>query len=370
MNADLIAALDVLESERGIDKEFLLQAIEAALVSAYRTDGGPSHSAARGNINVLVDRESGDIHMYRSSLVVEEVEDQNTQISLAEARKINPIYEPGDMLEQEVPSQNFGRIAAQTAKQVIVQRIREVERGKIFEEFAEKENEMLTAIVQRVEKDMVFVELGKTEGILFAKEQLPGEEYHANDRLRVYVTSVHKDTQGAQVMVSRIHPGLLKRLLELEVPEIAAGTVVVKAVAREAGSRSKVAVHSLDPAVDATGACIGRAGQRIEHVVEELRGEKVDIIEWSADPARFIAKALSPTRVLMVYINEEDRSARVIVPDHQLSLAIGKEGQNARLAARLTGWKIDIKPQSTVAEELEAQALVAPSLEDDLYDGD
>ena len=361
MNKELVEALNMLEHDRGIDKEILFQAIEAALISAYKAD-----HTVKGNINVLVDRATGDLHIFQVMMVSEEITDPATQIPLEEARAINRVYELGDILEIEITPKEFGRIAAQTAKQVIVQRIREVERGKIFEEFAEKENEMLTAIVQRVEKDMVFVELGKTEGILFAKEQLQGETYEPNDRLRVYVISVHKDTRGAQVLVSRTHPGLLKRLLEMEVPEIAAGTVQIKAIAREAGSRSKVAVYSTDPAVDPTGACIGRSGVRIENVVRELKDEKVDIIEWSPDPARFIAKALSPTRVLMVYTNEEEKSARVIVPDHQLSLGIGKEGQNARLAARLTGWKIDIKPQSTVAEELEANALVDTSLEDDL----
>jgi len=364
MNKELVEALNFLQSERGIDKEILFQAIEAALISAYKSD-----HQAKGNINVLVDRETGDIHIFNSCRVVEDddfAEGDTSRISLTEARKINRAYEVDDTLELEVTPKAFGRIAAQTAKQVIIQRIREVERGKIFEEFAEKENEMLTAIVQRVDRDMVFVELGKTEGVLFAKEQLPGDEYAPNMRIRVYVISVHKDSHGAQVVVSRTHPGLLKRLFELEVPEISTGVVQIKAIAREAGSRSKVAVYSTDEAIDASGACIGRAGARIEKIVQELRGEKVDVIEWSPDPARFIAKALSPTRVLMVYTNEEEKSARVIVPDSQLSLAIGKEGQNARLAAKLTGWKIDIKPQSTVAEELDAVAMTATSLEDEL----
>nr|MDD6336469.1 transcription termination factor NusA [bacterium] len=344
MNTEFIEALGQLEKERGISKTIIFEAIEAALISAYKRDHSPNE-----NINVLCDRETGDIHIFRSCIVVEEVTDEATQISLEDARRINRVYEPGDTLELEVTPKSFGRIAAQTAKQVVIQRIREAERGMIFEEYAEKENEMLTAIIQRVEKDMVFVELGRTEGLLPAKEQLPGEVYVPNERLRVYVVDVHKASRGAQVTVSRTHPGLLKRLLEMEVPEIASGVVQIKSIAREAGSRSKVAVFSTDEEIDATGACVGRAGTRIERVVEELKGEKVDIIEWSPDPARFIAKALSPTRVLMVYLNEEEKAARVIVPDSQLSLAIGREGQNARLAVKLTGWKIDIKPQSHVA---------------------
>lgn len=345
MNSEFIEAINYLERERGINRQILFDAIEAALISAYKRDHSPHE-----NINVLVDRDTGEIHVHKRVTVTEPVEEVDTQISLEDAHKINRAYEVGDILDLVVTPKSYGRIAAQTAKQVVIQRIREAERGMIYDEYSEKENEMLTAIVQRVEKDMVFVELGRTEGLLPPKEQLQGESYQAGDRIRVYVVEVRKSPRGPEVIVSRTHPGLLKRLFEHEVPEIQQGTVHIKSIAREAGSRSKIAVSSVDPDVDATGACIGKGSMRIEKVVQELRGEKVDIIEWSPDPARFIAKALSPTRVLMVYLNEAERAARVIVPDNQLSLAIGKEGQNARLAVKLTGWKIDIKSQSQVTE--------------------
>ena len=258
----------------------------------------------------------------------------------------------GDVLEEESNPRNFGRIAAQTAKQVVVQRIREAERGVIFDEYVEKENEILTAIVQRVEKGGVYVELGKTDGLIAMNETIPGEEYNNNDRIKVYVLEVRKTSKGPQVLVSRTHPGLVKRLFELEVPEIQTGVVQVKSIAREAGFRTKVAVYSSDPQVDAVGACVGQRGTRVERIVNELHNEKIDIIEWDSDPAVYIAKALSPAKVLMVYINEAEKAAKVIVPDNQLSLAIGKEGQNARLAAKLTGWKIDIKSQTQAEEEL------------------
>ncbi|MBR4906747.1 MAG: transcription termination/antitermination protein NusA, partial [Clostridia bacterium] len=247
-----------------------------------------------------------------------------------------------------------GRIAAQTAKQVMVQRIREAERGNIYDEYVEKENEILTAIVQRVEKGNAYVELGKTDGILTANEMIPGEEYEMNARIKVYVLEVRKDNKGPQVVVSRTHPGLVKRLFELEVPEIQSGTVVIKSIAREAGFRTKVSVFSTDPQVDAVGACVGPRGARVERIVNELHNEKIDIIEYDSDSAIYIAKALSPAKVLMVYVNEDEKAARVIVPDSQLSLAIGKEGQNARLAAKLTGWKIDIKSQSQADAAVDA----------------
>ena len=280
------------------------------------------------------------------------MEDPHAEISLEKARAINPLYEVGDVLEEEANPRSFGRIAAQTAKQVVVQRIREAERGVIFDEYVEKENEILTAIVQRVEKGGVFVELGKTDGLIATNETIPGEEYNNNDRIKVYVLEVRKTNKGPQVLVSRTHPGLVKRLFELEVPEIQSGVVQVKSIAREAGFRTKVAVFSSDPQVDAVGACVGQRGIRVERIVNELHNEKIDIIEWDSDPAVYIAKALSPAKVLMVYINEVEKAAKVIVPDNQLSLAIGKEGQNARLAAKLTGWKIDIKSQTQAEEEI------------------
>ncbi len=349
MNAAFIEALNALEKERGISKDVLISAIEAALISAYKRNYGNT-----ANVHAEVDSDTGDIQIFASKAVVETVENPNNEISLAEAKKVNPLYEVGDVLEEEVKANDFGRIAAQTAKQVVVQRIREAERGVIYEEYVEKENEVLTAIVQRVEKGNVYVELGRTDGLLTQNEMIPGESYENTDRIKVYVLEVRKDNKGPQVLVSRTHPGLVKRLFELEVPEIQSGVVQIKSIAREAGFRTKVAVHSTDMQVDAVGACVGQRGARVERIVGELHNEKIDIIEWDSDSAVYIAKALSPAKVLMVYINEDERAAKVIVPDNQLSLAIGKEGQNARLAAKLTGWKIDIKNQSQAEEAMES----------------
>ena len=348
MNAEFIEALGALEKERGISKEILIGAIEAALISAYKRNYGTS-----ANVRAEIDGTTGEIAIYASKAVVETVENPINEISLEDAKKVNTLYEIGDVLEEEVKTKNFGRIAAQTAKQVVVQRIREAERGVIYEEYVEKENEVLTAIVQRVEKGNAYVELGKTDGILTPNEMIPGETYENNDRIKVYVLEVRKDNKGPQVVVSRTHPGLVKRLFELEVPEIQSGVVQIKSIAREAGFRAKVAVHSTDLQVDAVGACVGQRGARVERIVNELHNEKIDIIEWDSDSAVYIAKALSPAKVLMVYINEDEKAAKVIVPDNQLSLAIGKEGQNARLAAKLTGWKIDIKSQSQAEQAMD-----------------
>jgi len=345
MNAEFIEALNAIEKERGISKDILFDAVEAALVSAYKRNYG-----ATGNVRAVVDRDTGESQIFASKSVVEVVEDPHSEISLENARQINALYEIGDVLEEEAMPQNFGRIAAQTAKQVVVQRIREAERGVIFDEFVEKENEVLTAIVQRVERGGVYVELGRTDGFIPPNETIAGENYENKERIKVYVLEVRKTNKGPQVLVSRTHPGLVKRLFELEVPEIQTGVVQIKSIAREAGFRTKVAVHSNDPQVDAVGACVGQRGIRVERIVNELHNEKIDIIEWDADSAVYIAKALSPAKVIMVYINEAEKAAKVIVPDNQLSLAIGKEGQNARLAAKLTGWKIDIKDQ-TQAEQ-------------------
>ena len=364
MNAEFIEALNALEKERGVSKDVLIQAIEAALVAAYRRNYGSSV-----NVRAEVDRENGGIHIFASKTVVEKVENPQNEIALTEARKVNALYDIGDVLEEEVKTAEFGRIAAQTAKQVVVQRIREAERGVIYEEYVEKENEVLTAIVHRVEKGNAYVELGKTDGILMSSEMIPGETYESNQRLKVYVLEVRKDNKGPQVLVSRTHPGLVKRLFELEVPEIQSGVVQIKSIAREAGFRTKVAVYSGDPQVDAVGACVGQRGARVERIVNELNNEKIDIIEWDSDPAIYIAKALSPAKVIMVYINEEEKAAKVIVPDSQLSLAIGKEGQNARLAAKLTGWKIDIKNQSQTEEAMDAamEAIDIEGFEVDAY---
>ena len=341
MNSEFMSALADLEKERGISKEILISAIESALIVAYKKNYNTN-----GNVRAEINTDTGEIKIFASKTVFEEVNDPTSEVSLEKAKRINPLYQEGDVLEVEADAKGFGRIAAQTAKQVVRQRIREAERGIIYEEYVEKEAEILTAIVQRVEKGNVFVELGRTDGILTAGETIPGEVYENSDRIKVYVLEVRKDNKGPQVVVSRTHPGLVKRLFELEVPEIASGVVQIKAIAREAGFRTKVSVFSTDPQVDAVGSCVGQRGCRVTRIVEELHNEKIDIIEWDSDIAVYIAKALSPAKVLMVYINEEEKAARVIVPDSQLSLAIGKEGQNARLAAKLTGWKIDIKSSS------------------------
>ena len=351
MNEELIMALKAISKERGISLDILVDAIESALMSAYKKNYNTNC-----NVRVNLDRETGKIDIFASKTVVDEVEDKYTQISLENARKINPLFELGDVIEEEASAKNFGRIAAQTAKQVIMQRIREAEQGAIFEEYQEKEYEVLTAIVQRTEKNGVYVELGKTDGIIPFNEVIPGEAYAPNDRVKVYVLKVQKDTKGPQIIVSRTHPGLVKRLFELEIPEIQSGVVLIKSIAREAGQRTKIAVASTDPNVDAVGACVGQRGVRVERIVNELHNEKMDIIEWDPDIAVYIAKALGPAKVLMVYINESEKAAKVIVPDNQLSLAIGKEGQNARLAAKLTGWKIDIKSQSQMEALAEEQA--------------
>ncbi|MBQ9833251.1 MAG: transcription termination/antitermination protein NusA [Clostridia bacterium] len=349
MNAEFIEALRAIEQERGISEGILIDAFESALVAAYKRNFG-----AVGNVRAVVDRETGEVQVFESKSVVEEVEEEHSEISLEDAKKINQLYEIGDVLEEEIDPRTFGRIAAQTAKQVVIQRIREAERGVIFDEYVEKENEVLTAIVQRVEKNGVYVELGKTDGLIAPTEMIEGETYETGQRLKVYVLEVRKTNKGPQVLVSRTHPWLVKRLFELEVPEIQSGTVQIRSIAREAGFRTKVAVYSSDAQIDAVGACVGQKGIRVERIVNELHDEKIDIIEWDSDPAICIAKSLSPARVLMVYINEEEKAAKVVVPDNQLSLAIGKEGQNVRLAAKLTGWKIDIKSQSQAEDEVNA----------------
>ena len=350
--SEFIEALESLSKERRIKKDVLFSAIEAALVSASKRN-----YMNASNVRVNVDRNTGEVEVVACKTVVEQVTDDQLQISLESARAIRPHYQVGDLVEVEVTPRQFGRIAAQTAKQVVVQRIREAENGAICEEYSDKESEILTAIVQRVESNkQVIVELGRTEGLLDVGQQMPGEEYHVNDRLKVYLMEVKNTTRGPQVMVSRTHPGLVKRLFELEVPEIQQGIVQIRAMAREAGFRTKMAVYSTDIQIDPVGACVGPRGTRVESVVNELRTEKIDIIKWSQDPAEYIANALNPARVISVFVSEKEKAARVVVPDNQLSLAIGKEGQNARLAAKLTGWKIDIKSQSQAEELVNDQA--------------
>lgn len=338
MNREFIEAIEELEKEKGISKDTLVEAIELALVSAYKKNYGTSQ-----NVRVNIDREEGDVDVFMRKDVVEEISDDLIEISLEDAREIDRRYEIGDTIEYQVTPRDFGRIAAQTAKQVVVQRIREAERGMIFDDYINRQGEIVTGVVQRISNDTVFINMGKTEGILAATEQVPGETYTVNSRIKVYIMDVKKATKGPQVYLSRSHPGIVKRLFELEVPEIQDGSVEIKNISREAGSRTKLAVRAEDPNIDPVGACVGTRGIRVQNIVDELFGEKIDIITWSDDPKTLISNVLSPAKVEKVIINEEEKSAAVIVPDHQLSLAIGKEGQNVRLAAKLCGWKIDIK---------------------------
>ncbi|KAB3531341.1 transcription termination factor NusA [Alkaliphilus serpentinus] len=348
MNIEFIEALQQIQKDKGISKDILIEALEAALISSYKRNFGTSQ-----NVRVEIDKDKGDVHVYSQKNVVEEVEDDLLEISLEDARAINPKYEVGDIVEREVTPRNFGRIAAQTAKQVVVQRIREAERGVVFNEFINRESDIITGNVARVAKGMVYINLGKTEAILGPTEQMPNEEYNHGERIKTYIVEVKKTTKGPQIVVSRTHPGLIKRLFELEVPEIHDGVVEIKSISREAGSRTKIAVESKDPNVDPVGACVGPKGARVQTIVDELKGEKIDIIKYSKDPAEFISSALSPAKVVTADINLEEKTAKVVVPDYQLSLAIGKEGQNARLAAKLTGWKIDIKSESQAKENQE-----------------
>jgi len=352
MNADFMQALNELEKDRGIEKSILIDALEAALSSAYKRNFGTSQ-----NVEVDIDSDTGEIHVYSLKEVVEDVYDSLLEISLEEAQDIDTFYNFGDFVRIEVTPKNFGRIAAQTAKQVVVQRIREAERDLIFNEYTNRESDIVTGIVQRVNKNNVLIDLGKTEGIILPSEQIPGEHYNQGDRIKVYLLEVKKTTKGPQVLLSRTHPGLVKRLFELEVPEIHDGIVEVFNISREAGSRTKIAVFTNDAEVDPVGSCVGHKGTRVKAVVDELKGEKIDIVTWNEDIKTFISNSLSPAQVVLVDANEESKSALVIVPDYQLSLAIGKEGQNARLAAKLTGWKIDIKSESQFEASKEKSAL-------------
>jgi N utilization substance protein A len=354
MNGELLKALEALEEEKGITKEVILEAIEAAVLSAYKKKHGPSAQ----NVRVEVDRGTGEMRAYQVRTIVESVDDEHTQIALAEAREWDDSATVGDMVELEVTvdPQEFGRIAAQTAKQVVVQRLREGERDLVYKEFRDREGDIVTGTVQRIERKNVYLDLGRIEAVLPPTEQIPRESYRQSERIKAYVVEVRQGTRGPQIVVSRTHPGLLKRLFELEVPEIYEGIVEIKAIAREAGGRSKIAVSSRDKNVDAVGACVGPKGSRVQAIVDELKGEKIDIVPWNADQALFVAGALSPAKVSRVEIDDETKTAQVIVPDNQLSLAIGREGQNARLAAKLTGWRIDIKSETQI-KEIEAKKL-------------
>jgi transcription termination/antitermination protein NusA len=345
MSSELLDALTLLEKEKGIDKEIIIEALEAALVSAYKKNFNQAQ-----NVRVDFNRDTGQIRVFARKDIVEEVMDTTTEISLDEARSLDPGYNLEEVVELEVTPKDFGRIAAQNAKQVVTQRVREAERGVIYSEFIEREEDIMTGIVQRQDARFIYVNLGKIEALLPASEQMPNERYHSHDRIKVLITKVENTTKGPQVYVSRTHPGLLKRLFELEVPEIFDGTVELRSVAREAGDRSKIAVYAENPDVDPVGSCVGQKGVRVQAIVDELKGEKIDIVRWSEDTVEYVANALSPSKVLKVDVNEEDKATLVIVPDYQLSLAIGKRGQNARLAAKLTGWKIDIKSESEARE--------------------
>ncbi len=350
MNREFIKAIEDLEKEKQISKEVLIDAIESALVSAYKKNYGTSQ-----NVRVNIDREEGDIDVFMRRDVVEEVEDELCQISLEDAREFDPRYEVGDVVEWQVTPRDFGRIAAQTAKQVVVQRIREAERGMVYDDYSQRQGELITGTVQRITNGTIYVNMGRTEGILSLTEQVPGEHYQVNDRIKVYIMDVRRTTKGPQVFLSRSHPGLVRRLFELEVPEIEDGVVLIKNISREAGSRTKIAVWTEDENVDPVGSCVGPRGVRVQTIVDELGGEKIDIIVWSEDPAELIASVLSPAKVEKVTLNEDEKAATVVVPDYQLSLAIGKEGQNVRLAAKLCGWKIDIKSHTQYFEEGEPE---------------
>lgn len=345
MSSEFLDALTILEREKGISREVLIDAIEAALISAYRRN---FNQAQNVRIDLNVDR--GTMRVFARKDVVDEVFDSRLEISIEEAKKINPNYQLEDVVEMEVTPKDFGRIAAQTAKQVVTQRVREAERGIIYSEFIDREEDIMTGIVQRQDSRFIYVSLGKIEALLPVNEQMPNEQYKPHDRIKVFITKVEKTSKGPQIYVSRSHPGLLKRLFEIEVPEIFDGTVEIKSVAREAGDRSKISVYAENEEVDPVGSCVGQKGQRVQAIVNELKGEKIDIVKWSENPVIFVANALSPSKVLEVIVSEQNKATTVIVPDYQLSLAIGKRGQNARLAAKLTGWKIDIKSETEARE--------------------
>lgn len=346
MNVDFMEALDAIEREKGISKDILLEAIEAALISGYKRNFNSAQ-----NVRVDLDREVGTVRVFARKNVVEEEKDGRLEMNIEAAQALDPSYQEGDVVEIEVTPKDFGRIAAQTAKQVVTQRIREAERSIIFNEYIDREEDIVTGIVQRQDHKFVYVDLGKAEALMPIQEKMPLDNLKHGDRVKAYITKVEKTTKGPLILISRTHPGFLKRLFELEVPEIYDGIVEIKSVSREAGDRSKIAVFSSQENVDPVGSCVGPKGSRVQTVVDELKGEKIDIVHWSADPVDYVANALSPAKVIRVDVYEDQSMTKVIVPDYQLSLAIGKRGQNARLAAKLTNWKIDIKSESE-AEEL------------------
>ena len=346
-NKELLNAIDLIEKEKNIDKESLFEAIELSLISACKKNFGTSD-----NIRAIIDRNTGGMKVFAQKTVVEEVEDENIEISLEDAKVINHNYQLGDTVDVVITPKDFGRVSAQTAKQVVIQKLREAEKNKVINEFKDKELKLLSGVVERMERGNVFISSAKTELMLLPSEQMPGEEYFVNQRLKVVVLDIRDGNRGGPtISVSRTHPELVARLFEQEVPEIVEGVVEIKVVAREAGFRSKVAVASTNPNVDPVGSCVGASGQRVNIIVDELNGEKIDIIPYDEDVRRFIAASLSPAEVLAVKLDPENKMAKIVVGDNQLSLAIGREGQNARLAAKLTGYKIDIKPYSKSIEE-------------------
>ena len=344
MNKELLNAIAFLSKEKGVSTDVICDSLEAVLITAYKKEPEANPLA-----DVELNRETGDYRIVAAKTVVEDVVNDHGEISLADARKLNPEYEVGDVVNVDVTPSNFGRIAAQAAKQVMIQRLREAERSIVYDEFYNRTDDIITGLIQRIENKNVYVDLGKAEAILPASEQIPTETYTVGQRIKCYVVEVRKTTKGAQILVSRTHPGLLKRLFELEVPEIYEGVVELKSVARDPGRRSKIAVYSRDENVDSVGACVGPKGSRVQNIVTELQNEKIDIVKWDEDPAVYIANALSPAQVVSVTVDEGEKASSVVVPDYQLSLAIGKAGQNARLAAKLTNWKIDIKSESQAA---------------------
>ena len=348
-STELILAMEQLEKESGIQKDYLLESIETALVTAYKKN----FECEDENVKITMDRETGEIHVYMQKEVVEEVENPKTQITLEEAKQIDKKLKVGDIQETELVPKNFGRIAAGTAKQVIIQKIREASREFLYNEFNDRIGEIVSGIVQKADGGVVVVDLGRLEGIMTVKEQIPTENYHVNDKIRACIIAVEKGLKGStQVMISRANSEFVRKLFELEIPEIYEGLIEIKSVSRDPGKRCKVAVYSQNPNIDPVGSCVGQKGIRIQNIINELNGEKMDVIEWNEDPSTYISSALLPAQVMAVDIKEDEHFAQVIVPDDQLSLAIGKAGQNARLAARLTGWKIDIKSESQFRQML------------------
>ena len=351
---ELISAITVLEDEKGISKEYLLEALEEALVKAYKQNYDLDDG--QDNVKVTIDKRTGEMHIYSIKEVVSKLAIPEVEIGLKDAHKIDKNYKVGDRVFIEVFPSDFGRIAAQKAKQVVIQKIREAEKDMVFNQFNSKKGEIVTGIIQKVDDRMVVMDLGKLEGVMPTKEQIPTETYHVNDKIKGYVLKVEKGLKGApQVTISRSHHDFVRKLFEFEIPEIYEGIIEIKSVSRDPGSRSKVAVYSRDENIDPVGSCVGQKGVRIQNIINELNGEKIDVIEWNEDPSIYISAALLPAQVMAVDVNVDEKSAQVIVPDDQLSLAIGKSGQNARLAARLTNWKIDIKSESQIREIILAQ---------------